>query len=144
MDRHSRSQLNIQIYEEACEWFVECRAGDLSAAARREFNSWLWKSPERLSAYLEIAAIWNEGPNLDPAHKWDVDTLIAQASEVTDNIVLIPTATTVKRPAEGTKERLPRRGLLAIAASVAAIVLVGGAITLVEVVRSIGIHNRNR
>src|SRR5882672_9996987 len=66
MDRQARSKMNIQIYEEACTWFVECRAGDLDDAGRREFDRWLRKSPEHLSSYLEIAAIWNEGPSLDP------------------------------------------------------------------------------
>ena len=76
MDRHARSKMNTQIYEEACAWFVECRAGDLDDASRREFDRWLRKSPEHLSSYLEIAAIWNEGPLLDPDSKWSVDRLI--------------------------------------------------------------------
>lgn len=66
MERQPPSKLNTQIYTEACEWFVECRAGTLDAVLRREFDRWLRRSPEHLSAYLEIAAIWNEGPSLDP------------------------------------------------------------------------------
>ncbi len=66
MDRQPRSRLNAQISDEACEWFIESRAGDLDEAARREFDRWLRTSPEHLRAYLEIAAIWNEGPALDP------------------------------------------------------------------------------
>ncbi|MGH8211113.1 MAG: FecR family protein [Steroidobacteraceae bacterium] len=89
MEPHSRSKLNTQIYEEACEWFVECRDGGLDVAARRELDRWLRKSPEHLSAYLEIAAIWNEGPSLDPLGKWDTDTLIAQAAKDHENIVSI-------------------------------------------------------
>ncbi len=46
----SRSAFNGQIYEEACEWFVSCRGGDLDGSARREFDLWLRKSPEHLSA----------------------------------------------------------------------------------------------
>src|SRR5258705_13038303 len=79
MDRHARSKMNTQIYEEACTWFVDSRAGDLDDAGRREFDRWLRKSPEHLSAYLEIAAIWNEGPSLDPRNKWATNTLIEQA-----------------------------------------------------------------
>jgi len=56
MDPHAQSHFNTQIYEEACAWFVECRSGDLDAAARTEFDRWLRKSPEHLSAYVEIAA----------------------------------------------------------------------------------------
>ena len=87
MERPRRSTFNTQIYEEACEWFIECRAGDLDNAARAEFDRWLRKSPDHQGAYLEIAAIWNEGPTLDPANRWDFDTLIAQAAEDPANII---------------------------------------------------------
>jgi len=82
-----RIKLNTQIYEEACAWFVDCRAGDLDEAARDAFDCWLRKSPEHLSAYLELAAIWNEAPLLDPEGKFDRDTLIAQAAMDRDNVV---------------------------------------------------------
>jgi transmembrane sensor len=90
MDPHAPSNFNTQIYEEACAWFVECRSGDLDAAARAEFDRWLRKSPEHLSAYVEIAAIWNEGSSLDPTHKWDIDTLISQAARDADNVIALP------------------------------------------------------
>jgi len=82
-----RIKLNTQIYEEACAWFIDSRAGDLDEAARQAFDCWLRKSPQHLSAYLELAAIWNEGPNLDPEGKFDLDTLIAQAAMDRDNVV---------------------------------------------------------
>lgn len=85
-----RLKLNTQICEEACEWFINCRTGDLDDAARQDFDRWLRKSPEHLSAYLELAAIWNEGPLLDPEGKFDRDTLIAQASVDRDNVVSLP------------------------------------------------------
>ena len=87
MERPARSKFNTQIYEEACEWFIECRAGDLDNAARTELDHWLRKSPQHQSAYLEIAAIWNEGPTLDPANRWGLDELIAQAAEDPANII---------------------------------------------------------
>lgn len=87
MERPVRAKLNTQIYEEACQWFIECRAGDLDDAARAEFDRWLRKSPEHQGAYLEIAAIWNEGPTLDPSNRWAPDTLIDQAAEDPDNVV---------------------------------------------------------
>src|SRR5271156_4369013 len=92
MERPARSKMNTQIYEEACTWFVDSRAGDLDDAGRREFDRWLRKSPEHLSAYLEIAAIWNEGPSLDPQSKWTADTLVELARESTDDnvITLVP------------------------------------------------------
>ena len=88
----NRFKLNTQIYEEACEWFIECRAGDLDDASRHDFDCWLRKSPEHLGAYLELAAIWNEGPSLIPAGKLDSDTLIRQAALDRDNVVALSTA----------------------------------------------------
>jgi transmembrane sensor len=85
MDRQSK--LNNQIYQEASEWFVECRAGDLDDKTRRTFDSWLRKSPEHLKAYLELSAIWNEGVLLDPSGKFDSDTLIAEAAAEADNVI---------------------------------------------------------
>ena len=87
--------MNTQIYEEACTWFVEARAGELDDSGRRDLDRWLRKSPEHLSAYLEITAIWNEGSNLDPSNKWVVDTLIRDALEAgDDNVVSLPQAIT--------------------------------------------------
>jgi transmembrane sensor len=88
----NRFKLNSQIYEEACEWFIECRAGDLDDASRHDFDCWLRKSPEHLGAYLELAAIWNEGPSLIPASKLDSDTLIHQAALDRDNVVALSTS----------------------------------------------------
>jgi transmembrane sensor len=85
MDR--RSKLNNQIYQEASEWFVECRAGDLDDKTRQAFDRWLRKSPEHMSAYLELSAIWNEGRLLDPHGKFDQNTLIAEAVADRDNVI---------------------------------------------------------
>ncbi|HEX5461365.1 MAG TPA: FecR domain-containing protein [Steroidobacteraceae bacterium] len=95
-----RLKLNTQIYEEACEWFVDCRAGDLDDSARQVFHRWLCRSPEHLGAYLEIAAIWDEGLSLDPTGKFDRERLIAEAALNRENVVeLSPsrTAETSKR-----------------------------------------------
>jgi transmembrane sensor len=80
-------KLNDQVYQEACEWFVEFRSGDLDDAGRRRFDLWARKSPEHLAAYLEIAAIWSDGSALDPDLKWDPKTLIAQAAADATNVV---------------------------------------------------------
>ena len=121
-----RSKLNTQIYEEACEWFVECRAGDLDDTTRHAFDCWLRKSPEHLSAYLELSAIWNEGPLLDPQGKFDRDTLIAQAASDRDNVVELsgPRIGSDASPidvvalAHQEHRRFRRRRLAAIAASI--------------------------
>jgi transmembrane sensor len=139
MKRDGRSKLNTQIYEEACEWFVECRAGDLDDGARREFDSWLRKSPEHLSAYLEIAAIWNEGPALDPEAKWHIGLLTAQAGQDTDNVIALPR--TPEDPAGQTalREATPvrrlgptQRRVFAVAASLVACAVIVGGFQLME------------
>jgi transmembrane sensor len=161
--------LNTQIYEEACGWFVESRAGDLDDAGRREFDRWLRKSPEHLSAYLEIAAIWNEGPSLDPRSKWTTDTLIqlALASDDDNVVALVPGVAVPAAPARGpavttasiapaasasnpvaaekptdarpVRARSDTAGSwfnnwrrLAIAASITAVAVVGGTLTMLE------------
>jgi len=123
MDR--RSKLNNQIYQEASQWFVECRAGDLDDKTRRAFDSWLRKSPEHMRAYLELSAIWNEGPLLDPHGKFDRDTLIAQAAADCDNVIDwsasrngIESLATASAPAQQDHRRSPRRRFAAIAASI--------------------------
>jgi transmembrane sensor len=88
MNRRERSKFNTQIYEEACEWFIECRTGDLDEAARSTLDEWLRKSPEHVSAYLEIAAIWNEGSLLDPKRNWDLAALVSQAAQDHANVVM--------------------------------------------------------
>jgi transmembrane sensor len=80
-------KLNEQVYQEACEWLVEFRSGDLDDAGRHRFDLWARKSPEHLAAYLEIAAIWSEGSVLDPNLKWDPRTLVAQAAADATNVV---------------------------------------------------------
>jgi transmembrane sensor len=123
MDR--RSKLNDQIYQEASQWFVECRAGDLDDKTRPAFDSWLRKSPEHLKAYLELSAIWNEGPLLDPHGKFDRDTLIAQAAADRDNVIDwsgsrngIESLAAAFAPAQQDHRRFPRRRFAAIAASI--------------------------
>ena len=178
MDPHARSSMNTQIYEEACAWFAQARGEDLDESGRREFDRWLRKSPEHLSAYLEIAAIWNEGPLLDPTNKWTADTLLQHALKSDDdNIVALradfacreaaaagpvsaacaddsrsgtaesasavlveasPTAVSGALPQETAARNGRRRARyrtgrkLAIAASVAALAIVGGIVMRVE------------
>lgn len=149
MERHARSKLNTQIYEEACEWFVGCRAGDLDDNARRELDRWLRKSPEHLSAYLEIAAIWDEGQLLDPKNQWDTQKLISQAAEDRGNVIAIPGAALGDSSANASDSKAPpdqsqhepagkrtaRRGrLLALAAAVCGVGV--GALFLTQTFRA--------
>jgi transmembrane sensor len=72
-------KINAQISEEASEWFVEFRMGETDVAGRKAFDSWIRSSPEHLRAYLEIAAIWNEGASMQAHRDLSSDGLIALA-----------------------------------------------------------------
>jgi transmembrane sensor len=99
MARTSQARLNAQIYSEASEWFINCRSGALDDDKRRKFDAWLRQSPQHLSAYLELAAIWDEGPSLDAERRWDTDTLIAEALADQSNVTPLITTPTVRAPA---------------------------------------------
>lgn len=75
----SHVKMNAQISQEAAEWFVEFRTSDVDMAARTAFDAWIRSSPEHLRAYLEVAAIWDEGCALDAQRAFDVDALVALA-----------------------------------------------------------------
>ena len=81
-------ELNTQIYEQASDWLVELRVGDIDVAARQRFDAWLRTSPEHIRAYLELSSIWEDGgdPKLDRNNSTDM--LIAQARAATNVIPL--------------------------------------------------------
>ena len=87
------SKLNAQIYSEAAEWFITCRSGPLDGAERRKFDHWLRQSPQHLSAYVELAAIWDEGSGLDAERRYDTETLIAEALADRSNVTELPRST---------------------------------------------------
>jgi transmembrane sensor len=71
--------LNRQILDEASEWFVDFRVGDVDSAARERFDEWLRRSPEHIRAYWEIAKTYVELPERTAAGKLNVGALIAYA-----------------------------------------------------------------
>ena len=68
MSPYRGKPFNQQLYSEAAAWLIEFRSGDIDVPGRKEFYDWLRTSPEHMRAYLELAAVWNEGSALDPAH----------------------------------------------------------------------------
>jgi transmembrane sensor len=91
MTQDHRPKFNQQISEEAAEWLVEFRLGDIDATGRREFDTWIRSSPEHLRAYLEIAAIWNKGASLGARADLSSDALIALA-RAEGNVILLDRA----------------------------------------------------
>jgi transmembrane sensor len=71
--------LNRQILDEASEWFVDFRVGDVDSAARERFDEWLRRSPEHIRAYWEIAKTYVELPPNSSLNKLKTEELIAYA-----------------------------------------------------------------
>jgi transmembrane sensor len=132
---------NRQIVDEASEWFVEFRVGDVDAAARERFDEWVRRSPEHIRAYIEIARTYVEMPNPHGTKPLDVEALIAYA-RTGENIVpfdqvgsapahepraLAEPKTLEPQARRAMHARPLRRSWLAIAASVLIAALAGAA-----------------
>jgi transmembrane sensor len=116
------NKLNAQIYDEASEWLVEFRTGEVDTPGRKKFTAWLRSSPEHMRAYLELAAIWNEGAHLDPEHRFDADQLSELAAG--DNVIPLDRRPAVEAP---TRERGARSGITLFAVAASVLVAIGGA-----------------
>ncbi|WP_129774524.1 FecR family protein [Peristeroidobacter soli] len=122
--------LNPQISEEAAGWLVEFRTGELEPAQLQQFDAWVRTSPEHLRAYLEMAAIWNEGDGLDAGQQLSSARLLV-AIQSEENVV--PIAAGVRTPpARRRSEDGPgtRRRYLAAAAVGGVLIAVGLVATL--------------
>jgi transmembrane sensor len=134
------SKVDRLILEEASEWFVDFRVGDIDQQARARFDEWLRRSPEHIRAYLEISKTYVELPALTLAGNMGVDALIAYA-RTGENVVSFDNARIVRphepqtravEPSSGERREVgrtarPRRRFLA-AASCAILFLVAGAV----------------
>lgn len=56
-----------QISEAAAEWFVIMREPVVPEAERAAFAAWLQASPVHVRAYLDVARLWGDAAQLDPA-----------------------------------------------------------------------------
>jgi transmembrane sensor len=132
-------ELNRQILDEASEWFVDFRVGDVDTAARERFDEWLRRSPEHIRAYWEIAKTYVELPGAPAPGKLDVAGLIAYAHSDANVIPLNPRAREIYAQRLGTSRgpldeggagRPPRRFRrpLFAAASVAFALVIAGAV----------------
>jgi transmembrane sensor len=110
--------MNRQINEEAAHWFVEFRTGDIDAAGRRNFDTWVRTSPEHLRAFIEIAALWGHSGKLGRHSPFSLEELIASARKETNVVPLSRMA-----PPEDALTGRQRRFRLAAAA--AALLVIG-------------------
>jgi transmembrane sensor len=112
--------MNTQVYEEASNWIVRHRDGDLGREEKRRFDEWLRESPAHVRAYLEMSSIWEDVSALDPNLNPGAEELVARA-RAQDSVVpyLHPTAAP-----RAVLARVKRRGRwYALAASVALVTL---------------------
>jgi transmembrane sensor len=111
--------MNRQILDEASNWFVDFRVGDVDAGSRKRFDEWLRQSPEHIRAYMEIAKTYVELPAIKSVADVDVEALIASARADT-SVLQLRQAVPVQAAAPA---RRPVVGTWALAASLALIVV---------------------
>lgn len=99
------SSLNDQISHEAALWLVEFRSGDIDAGGRREFDAWLRASPEHIRAFIEMAALWQEGGAIDPRRQLDVEAIVARARSQ-QNVAELAVVQSAPAPAAGAAARV--------------------------------------
>lgn len=127
MPRLREPVFNSQIYQRACEWFVEFRTHQPDESARRAFHQWLQESPQHMGAYLHITAVWSEGSSLGDRKEWTPEALIA-AAVGEDNVVAInspaaePEIATARDHREGMGKRRWRFGAALAACVLLAVV----------------------
>lgn len=138
----TRNNLNPLISEEAAEWLVEFRTGEVESAKLQRFDTWVRTSPEHLRAYLEMAAIWNEGSALDARHQLSPLQLLAAIQSEANVVPMVAPAramSTLRGPAvERPMHDMPRivcRKFLA-AAAVAGLLLATGLVTILTLWRA--------
>jgi transmembrane sensor len=138
MKKPQDSTLNRQILEEASEWFVDFRVGDVDGPARARFDEWLRRSPEHIRAYMDIARTYVELPSITDSGKLDVAALIAFAHS-DGNVVPLHPGSAPQAPAASrgpvppggpnagrpSRSRVWRRPIL-VAASVAFVLAIAG------------------
>jgi len=99
--------MNTQSYEEASDWFVKNREGDLNAQEKKRFDAWLRESPQNLRAYLEMSAVWEDVASIDPGLNASADELIARA-RAEENIVPLESPSPLRT--QGPSETSRRKG----------------------------------
>jgi len=79
MSSSSKTDLNLPIYEQAADFLLELREGEVNTATRERLDAWFRASPEHIRAYLELSAIWEDGADSDLDRTHSTDNLIARA-----------------------------------------------------------------
>jgi transmembrane sensor len=85
-----------EVYERACEWFVEFRASAADERVRHDFHAWLQQAPAHMAAYLHVASSWNWTESLDVSSRFSKEELIEQARD--SNLVPYPGNSSADKP----------------------------------------------
>lgn len=112
-----------EVYDRACEWFVEFRAAAADEQVRRDFHAWLQQAPAHMAAYLEVASSWNWTGALDVSARFSKEALITQASG-SSNLVAYPGAAASGQPAPHRRAASWPRWPAALAAACGALLLI--------------------
>src|SRR5882762_9101890 len=88
MTSDPRSYFNQPIYEQAADWLIALREGEVDAAERERLDAWFRASPEHIRAYLELSSIWEDGADPDIARTHSTEELIAYARSANNVIPL--------------------------------------------------------
>lgn len=97
MRRQISKRYSPEVYEQACEWFVEFRTAAADADLRRAFHAWLQQAPAHMAAYLEVASRWTCTDALDVSARFPREALIAEAME-SHNLLAYPGAAPSEKP----------------------------------------------
>lgn len=84
----SKTNLNLPIYEQAADWLIELREGEVDATTRERLDAWFRASPEHIRAYLELSAIWEDGADADLDRTHSTEDLMARARDNSNVIAL--------------------------------------------------------
>lgn len=127
----SRLMANRQITDEAAEWFIEFNGGEVDQETRERFDAWLRRSPEHLSAYLQMVPIWAAAAELERDRRRTPEQLVAWALEDRNVVPLglprhdaAPARRELETNGSGASTSAPRRYVLTITASLVVLCLV--------------------
>lgn len=136
MKRENDRKYSPEVYEEACEWFVEFRTDTPAESTRRAFHSWLQEGPAHMAAYLDAAADWNRFGAMDVHARFPRALLVSEAMSGVDNILSHPLIRRMPaaRPGSRPRARFALRPAGILTAGLAAIVI--GSVILVAWMRA--------
>jgi len=103
-------RMNVQVRQEAAEWFVAFCEEDVGPRACAQFNDWLRTSPEHVRAYLRISAFWEDAEDLKKHARHGIDEIVRRAI-AESNVVPIGEDSAVRQRRR--MAPLPRWGMIA-------------------------------